>query len=61
MVVQRGFKQPTSYHDERLRREPVGYFFDVITNGFAKMPVVTPNRFRFRIAGRLWPMSGRYN
>jgi hypothetical protein len=38
MVVQRGFKQPTSYHDERLRREPVGYFFDVISNGFAKMP-----------------------
>lgn len=38
MVVQRGFQQPTSYHVDRLRREPVGYFFDVITNGFAKMP-----------------------
>ena len=38
MVVRRGYKQPTSYHDDRLRNQPAGYFFDVITNGFAKMP-----------------------
>jgi hypothetical protein len=38
MVVRRGFKQPPSYHEDRLRRQPAGYFFDVITNGFAKMP-----------------------
>jgi hypothetical protein len=38
MVVRRGYKQPTSYHDDRLRRQPAGYFFDVITNGFATMP-----------------------
>ncbi len=38
MVVRRGFKQPTSFHDDRLRAEPAGYFFDVITNGFATMP-----------------------
>jgi mono/diheme cytochrome c family protein len=38
MVVRRGYKQPTSYHDERLRQMPVGYFFDVMTNGFAVMP-----------------------
>lgn len=38
MVVRRGFKQPTSYHDDRLRRQPAGYFFDVITNGFSTMP-----------------------
>jgi mono/diheme cytochrome c family protein len=37
MVVQRGFKQPPSYHEARLREEPVGYFFDVMTNGFGAM------------------------
>ena len=38
MVVQRGFKQAASYHTDRLRQAPVGYFFDVITNGFGAMP-----------------------
>ena len=38
MVVQRGFKAPPSYHIDRLRTAPVGYFFDVITNGFGAMP-----------------------
>lgn len=37
MVVQRGFKKPSSYHVDRLRASPVGYFFDVITNGFGAM------------------------
>jgi cytochrome c553 len=37
MIVQRGFKQPTSFHDQRLRESPVGYFFDVISNGFGQM------------------------
>jgi mono/diheme cytochrome c family protein len=37
MVVQRGFRQPPSYHIERLRTAPVGYFFDVMTNGFGAM------------------------
>ena len=37
MVVQRGFRAPPSYHDERLRNAPVGYFFDVMTNGFGAM------------------------
>lgn len=37
MVVRRGFKQPPSYHIDRLREAPPGYFFDVITNGFATM------------------------
>ncbi len=37
MVVQRGFKQPTSYHTDRLRAQPVGYFYDVITSGFGAM------------------------
>jgi mono/diheme cytochrome c family protein len=38
MVVRRGFRQPTSFHDERLRQQVPGYFYDVITNGFGVMP-----------------------
>jgi cytochrome c553 len=37
MIVQRGFRQPPSYHEDRLRAAPVGYFFDVITHGFGAM------------------------
>lgn len=37
MVVRRGFKQPSSFHEERLKNAPIGYFFDVITNGFGVM------------------------
>lgn len=37
MVVQRGFRAPPSYHEDRLRSVPVGYFFDVMTNGFGAM------------------------
>lgn len=37
MVVQRGLRQAASYHNDRLRQEKVGYFFDVITNGFGAM------------------------
>ncbi|HEY6549483.1 MAG TPA: cytochrome c [Vicinamibacteria bacterium] len=36
-VVQRGFKAPRSFHEDRLRQVPVGYFFDAITNGFGAM------------------------
>jgi mono/diheme cytochrome c family protein len=42
MIVQRGFKQPTSYHVERLRNAPVGYFYNVITEGFGVMPSYAP-------------------
>jgi mono/diheme cytochrome c family protein len=38
IVVQRGYSKPPSYHLDRLRQAPPGYFFDVITNGFATMP-----------------------
>jgi len=38
MIVQRGFKQPPSYHIDRLRQAPIGHFFDVISNGFGAMP-----------------------
>ena len=37
MVVRRGFPQPPTYHDDRLRNAPVGHFYDVITNGWGKM------------------------
>jgi mono/diheme cytochrome c family protein len=38
MIVARGYKQPTSFHDDRLRDMPPGYFFHVMTNGFGVMP-----------------------
>jgi mono/diheme cytochrome c family protein len=37
MIVQRGLKHPPSYHNDRLRKAPIGYFFDVMTNGFGAM------------------------
>ena len=37
MIVQRGFPQPPSYHTDRLRKAPVGHFFDVMTNGYGVM------------------------
>jgi hypothetical protein len=38
MIVRRGYRQPPSYHIDRLRQAPVGHYFDVITNGFGAMP-----------------------
>lgn len=38
IVVRRGFRKPVSFHDARLRAEPVGYLFDNMTNGFGAMP-----------------------
>ena len=38
MIVRRGYRQPPSYHEDRLRRAPVGYFFRVMTEGFGAMP-----------------------
>jgi len=42
MIVQRGFKQPPSYHIDHLRAQPIGYFFDVMTNGFGEMSAYAP-------------------
>ena len=53
MIVQRGFKAPSSYHVDRLRRQPLGYFFDVATNGFGQMSgyaAQVPPRDRWAIA-----------
>lgn len=38
MIVRRGYRAPASFHIDRLRQAPVGYFFDVMTNGFGVMP-----------------------
>jgi mono/diheme cytochrome c family protein len=38
MIVQRGYKRPPSFHVQRLRNAPLGYFYDVIGNGFGGMP-----------------------
>jgi len=37
-IPSRGFRHPPSYHIDRLRKVPLGYFFDVMTNGFGVMP-----------------------
>jgi Cytochrome C oxidase, cbb3-type, subunit III len=39
MIPSRGFnRRPPSYHIERLRKAPLGYLYDVISNGFGIMP-----------------------
>jgi mono/diheme cytochrome c family protein len=38
MIVNRGFRQPPTYHQDRLRTATLGHFYDVITNGFGVMP-----------------------
>ena len=37
MIVQRGFRHPPSFHEDRMRTAPAGHYFDVITNGFGVM------------------------
>lgn len=40
MIAQRGLslkKKPGNYHTDRLRKMPVGHFFDVMTNGYGIM------------------------
>ena len=37
LIVQRGLKPPPSFHEARLREAAIGYFFDVMTNGFGAM------------------------
>ena len=38
MIVRRGFRQPPSFSEERLRNAAVGHLYDVITNGVGVMP-----------------------
>lgn len=37
MIVQRGFARPPSFHIDRLKQAPPGYFVEVITHGFGAM------------------------
>lgn len=37
MIVARGFPQPPSYHQKRLRDVPPGYIFGVMTHGYGVM------------------------
>jgi len=37
-IVRRGFRHPPTYHIDRLRQAPAGYFYDVISKGFGAMP-----------------------
>jgi mono/diheme cytochrome c family protein len=38
MIVRRGYRRPPPLGEDRLREQPPGHFFDVITNGFGAMP-----------------------
>lgn len=42
IVSRRGFCCPASFHTDALRNAPEGHFFDVITNGFGRMPAYGP-------------------
>ena len=40
MITQRGLvlrRKPTNYHSDKLRKMPIGHFYDVITHGFGIM------------------------
>ncbi len=37
MIVQKGFVMPSSFHEQRLRDQPIGYFYNVMTNGYGRM------------------------
>jgi len=37
LIVKRGFRRPPSLTDDRLLKEPVAHFYDVITNGNGAM------------------------
>jgi len=57
MIVRRGYKQPPSYHIDRLRNIPIGHFYDVMTNGFGAMP-----DYRAQIQPRdRWATSAPFN
>jgi hypothetical protein len=64
MVVRRGYRQPPSFHIDRLRQAPVGHFFDVVTNGFGAMPdyrAQVPARDRWAIAAYIRALQASEN
>ncbi len=45
MIAQRGYnlmRPVADYHTERLRKMPIGHFFDVMTNGYGAMYPIAP-------------------
>ena len=52
MIVQRGFSHPPAYTSERVRTQPLGHYFDVMTNGFGAMHSYAA-RVRLTTAGPL--------
>ncbi len=63
MVVQRGYRQPPSYHTPALLKSPVGHFFDVMTNGWGAMPDYAsqvPVRDRWAIAAYIRALQATY-
>jgi mono/diheme cytochrome c family protein len=64
MVVKRGYRQPPSFHIDRLRQSPVGHFFDVMTNGFGAMSdyrAQVPARDRWAIAAYIRALQASAN
>ena len=65
-IPSRGLRHPPSYHIDRLRKVPLAYFFDVMTNGFGVMQDYSaqiPPRDRWAIAAyvRALQMSQNVN
>jgi len=58
LFLPRILAQASLYHIPRLQKAPLGYFYDVITNGFGICPTILP-RFRRGIAGISWLISAR--
>ncbi len=38
MIVQRGYRPAGNFHTARMQADPLGHFFDVISNGYGAMP-----------------------
>ncbi len=43
VIVQRGFKQPPTFHNARLREAGLGHYVDVITHGYGSMYSYAPS------------------
>jgi mono/diheme cytochrome c family protein len=66
MIVQRGFRRPPNYTDDRLMKAPSSHFYDVMTNGFGAMSSyadqLTPeDRWRVIAYIRVLQLSQRAN
>jgi mono/diheme cytochrome c family protein len=64
MIVQRGYRQPPSYHIDRLRQASNGYLYDVISSGFGAMPdyaAQIPPRDRWAIVAYIRALQLSHN